>query len=84
MLAILAQAQTLEELHQLRQEAVKILDARTAELESDTVDPRQLLIEQVLNCDVEDYSAELVSNGGRRDDDVKYDQKEYLDKMDRR
>jgi len=58
MLAILAQAQTLEELHQLRQEAVKILEPRLAELESGTVAPRLLVIEQVLSRDVEDYTVE--------------------------
>ena len=45
MLAVLAQAKTLEELHYLRQEAPKILDVRIAELESTMIDPRLLIVE---------------------------------------
>lgn len=56
MLAVLSQAKTLEELHQLRQESAKLLHARIAELESGDVDPRLLIVEQVLSRDVEDYA----------------------------
>lgn len=67
MLAVLAQAQTLEELSQLRQETAKILEARIAELESGNVDPRLLIVEQVLSRDVEEYAVETRASVAARE-----------------
>jgi len=58
MLGVLAKAQNLEELHRLRREAAKILETRRTELESGSVDPRLLIIEQVLSRNAEDYAVE--------------------------
>lgn len=67
MLAALSQAKTLEELHQLREEAAKILEARTTELESGTVDPRLLIVEQVLSRNLEEYSVETRASVAARE-----------------
>ncbi|MGE0128978.1 MAG: DNA polymerase domain-containing protein [Blastocatellales bacterium] len=67
MLAVLAKAQTLKELGQLRQEAAKILESRIAELESGNVDPRLLLVEQVLSRDVEEYAVETRASVAARE-----------------
>lgn len=58
MLAVLAKARSVEELQRQRQEARRIYDGRLAELESGKVDPRLLIIEQVLSREIEDYSVE--------------------------
>jgi DNA polymerase-2 len=58
MLNLLANARTIEELHQRRQDARRIYEARLAELESGRVDPRLLIIEQVLSREIEEYDVE--------------------------
>jgi DNA polymerase II len=58
MLDVLSKAQNIEELHQRRQEARRIYEARLAEIESGQVDPRLLIIEQVLSREVEEYDVE--------------------------
>lgn len=54
-------------MHQLRGEAAKILDTRVAELESSNVDPRLLIVEQVLSRDVEDYAVETRASVAARE-----------------
>jgi DNA polymerase-2 len=58
MLAVVSQARNIEELHQRRQDARRIYEGRLAELESGQVDPRSLIIEQVLSREVEEYDVE--------------------------
>jgi len=58
MLKILATARTLEELRERRQEAARIYDRYQEELESGTVDPRLLIVEQVLSREIEEYAVE--------------------------
>jgi DNA polymerase-2 len=58
MLAIMAKASNVDELQRQRQEARRIYDGLLAELESGKVDPRLLIIEQVLSREIEDYSVE--------------------------
>jgi DNA polymerase-2 len=58
MLGVLSKAQNIEELRHCRQEARRIYEARLAEIESGQVDPRLLIIEQVLSREVEEYDVE--------------------------
>jgi DNA polymerase-2 len=58
MLAVLAKARNMDELHERRQEALQIYDRYRTELERGTVDPRLLIIEQVLSREVEEYAVE--------------------------
>jgi DNA polymerase-2 len=58
MLAALSGARNIEELHHRRQDARRIYEARLAELESGQVDPRLLIIEQVLSREIEEYDVE--------------------------
>lgn len=58
MLAVLAKARSVEELQRQRQEAKRLYDGRLAELQSGKVDPRLLIIEQVMSREIEDYSVE--------------------------
>ena len=58
MLAVLAQARTLEELRERRQEAARIYEWYRAELERGGVDPRLLIVEQVLSREIEEYAVE--------------------------
>ena len=55
MLAALSRAQNTEELRRRRQDARRIYEARLAELESGQVDPRLLIIEQVLSREIDEY-----------------------------
>jgi DNA polymerase elongation subunit (family B) len=48
----------MDELHERRQEALQIYDRYRTELERGTVDPRLLIIEQVLSREVEEYAVE--------------------------
>jgi DNA polymerase-2 len=58
MLDVLSKAQNIIELRYRRQEARRIYEARLAEIESGRVDPRLLIIEQVLSREVEEYDVE--------------------------
>jgi DNA polymerase elongation subunit (family B) len=58
MLAVLSKARNINELHHRRQDARRIYEARLAELESGQVDPRLLIIEQVLSREIEEYDVE--------------------------
>ncbi len=58
MLDVLSKAQNIEELRRRRREARRIYEARLAEIESGQVDPRLLIIEQVLSREVEEYDVE--------------------------
>jgi DNA polymerase II len=58
MLAVLSQARGIEELHHRRQDARRIYEARLAEIESGQVDPRLLIIEQVLSREIKEYNVE--------------------------
>jgi DNA polymerase-2 len=58
MLAVLSGAQNIEELRRRELEARRIYEARLAELESGQVDPRLLIIEQVLSRGIEEYDVE--------------------------
>ncbi len=58
MLGVLAQARTLEELHERRREAARIYDRYRAELERGAVDPRLLIVEQVLSREIEEFAVE--------------------------
>jgi DNA polymerase II len=58
MLAVMSQARNLEELHHRRRDARRIYEARLAEIESGQVDPRLLIIEQVLSREIEEYDVE--------------------------
>src|SRR5262245_4471600 len=58
MLAVLSKARNIEELHHCRQDARSIYEARLAELESGQVDPRLLIIEQVLTRELKEYEVE--------------------------
>lgn len=58
MLAVLATARNVDELQRQREEARRIHEDCLAELESGKVDPRLLVIEQVLSREIEDYSVE--------------------------
>ena len=58
MLTVLSAAKNIEELHHRRQEARRIYESRLAEIESGQVDPRLLIIEQVLSREVEEYEVE--------------------------
>jgi DNA polymerase elongation subunit (family B) len=54
MLTVLSGARNIEELHRRRQDARRIYEARLAEIERGQVDPRLLIIEQVLSREVEE------------------------------
>ncbi|MCG3159083.1 MAG: hypothetical protein JMDDDDMK_00059 [Acidobacteria bacterium] len=58
MLAVLAKAHSLEELQRQRQEAKRLYGDYLARLKSGKVDPRLLIIEQVMSREIEDYSVE--------------------------
>jgi DNA polymerase-2 len=58
MLTVLSVAKNIEELRHRRQEARRIYESRLAEIESGQVDPRLLIIEQVLSREVEEYEVE--------------------------
>ena len=58
MLSLLANARNIEELHHRRQDARRIYESRLAELQSGRVDPRLLIIEQVLSREIEEYDIE--------------------------
>ncbi len=58
MLAVLSEARNVEELRPRRRDARRILDARLAELEGGLVDPRLLIVEQVLSRGVGEYEVE--------------------------
>lgn len=58
MLDALSQAQNIEGLHHRRHDARQIYEARHAEIESGRVDPRLLIIEQVLSREIEEYEVE--------------------------
>jgi DNA polymerase elongation subunit (family B) len=58
MLAALSQARNIEELHQRQQDARRIYESHLAKLESGRVDPRLLIIEQVLSREIEEYDVE--------------------------
>jgi DNA polymerase-2 len=58
MLSVMAKVQNLDELRERRQEATQIYERYRAELERGTVDPRLLIVEQVLSRDVEEYAVE--------------------------
>jgi DNA polymerase-2 len=58
MLAVLSQAQNIEELRRHKQNARQIYEARLAELESGQVDPRRLIIHQVLSREIGEYDVE--------------------------
>jgi DNA polymerase-2 len=58
MLTVLSAAKNIEELRHRRQEARRIYESRLAEIESGQVDPRLLIIEQVLSREVEEYEVE--------------------------
>jgi DNA polymerase II len=58
MLAALSKARNIEELHDRRQDARRIYEARLAELESGRVATSLLIIEQVLSREVDEYDVE--------------------------
>jgi DNA polymerase, archaea type len=58
MLAVMSQARNIEELHQRRRDAHRIYEERLAQLESGQVDPRLLIIEQVLSREIDEYDVE--------------------------
>jgi DNA polymerase II len=58
MLAALSQARNIQELRQRQQDARHIYESRLAEIESGRVDPRLLIIEQVLSREIEEYDVE--------------------------
>jgi DNA polymerase elongation subunit (family B) len=58
MLAVLSKARNIEGLLDCRKEARRIYEARLAELESGQVDPRLLIIEQVLSREIKEYEVE--------------------------
>jgi DNA polymerase elongation subunit (family B) len=58
MLMVLAMARNLEELNERRQEATQIYNRHRAALESGAVDPRLLIVEQVLSREIEEYAVE--------------------------
>lgn len=58
MLAVLAKVRNVDELQRQGQEAKRIYDGCLAQLESGKVDPRLLIVQQVLSREVEDYSVE--------------------------
>ncbi|HKE03327.1 MAG TPA: DNA polymerase domain-containing protein [Blastocatellia bacterium] len=58
MLAELSKARNIEELRRRRQDARRVYEARLAQIESGRVDPRLLIIEQVLSREVEKYDVE--------------------------
>src|SRR5262249_36654994 len=58
MLSLLANTRSIEELHQRRQEARRIYESRLSEIESGQVDPRLLIIEQVLSREINEYDVE--------------------------
>jgi DNA polymerase-2 len=58
MLTALSAAKNIEELRHRRREARRIYESRLAEIESGQVDPRLLIIEQVLSREVEEYEVE--------------------------
>jgi len=58
MLAELSKARNIEELRRRRQDARRVYEARLAQIESGRVDPRLLIIEQVLSREVEEYDVE--------------------------
>lgn len=67
MLAVLAKARNLDELHARRQEAAQIYERYRAEIERDTVDPRLLIVEQVLSRESEEYSVETLASLAARE-----------------
>jgi DNA polymerase-2 len=74
MLAALSKARNIEELHQRRQDARRIYEARLAEIESGQVAPHLLIIEQVLSREVKEYEVETRASLAAReliDDSVK-------------
>jgi DNA polymerase II len=58
MLTVLSGAGNIEELRHRRQEARRIYEARLAEIESGQVNPRLLIIEQVLSREIDEYEVE--------------------------
>jgi DNA polymerase-2 len=58
MLAALSQARNIQELRQRQQDARRLYEFRLAEIESGRVDPRLLIIEQVLSREIEEYDVE--------------------------
>jgi DNA polymerase-2 len=58
MLDALSKARNIEELHHRQQDARRIYESRIAELEGGQVDPRLLIIEQVLSREIEEYGIE--------------------------
>ncbi len=58
MLSVLATARNLDELQACRQEAAQICKRYRKELERGTVDPRLLIVEQVLSREIDDYAVE--------------------------
>lgn len=58
MLSILSEARTLEELREKREEALRLLEARVAELERGEVDLKRLIVEQVLSRNIEEYAVD--------------------------
>ncbi len=56
MLELLSKARNLAELQERRREAAQVYDRCRAELESGAVDPRLLVIEQVLSREIDEYS----------------------------
>jgi DNA polymerase elongation subunit (family B) len=58
MLAELSKARNIEELRRRRQDARRVYEARLAQIESGRVDPRLLIIEQVLSREIEEYDVE--------------------------
>lgn len=58
MLAILAEARTLDDLRERQRAALELLELRIAELERGEVDIKRLIVEQVLSRDIEDYAVE--------------------------
>jgi DNA polymerase elongation subunit (family B) len=58
MLRVLATARNLDELQTQRREAARIYERCRTELERGTVEPRLLLVEQVLTREIEEYAVE--------------------------
>ncbi len=58
MLDLLARARTLDEFRRQEKEALALLDRRIAELRSGAVDPKRLIIEQVLSRRVEEFAVD--------------------------
>jgi len=58
MLAILSEARTLDQLREKQKEAVRLLEARIAELERGEVKIERLIVEQVLSRDLESYAVD--------------------------